>query len=439
MRGIAYSPDMRVGDIRSVGAGLVALALLLGVPAQGTVITASDNAWVLSGSGDQSEASNLTVNASSSLAYLRFDVTRLSVASNDQVYLDLYLSCALSNDTEQLVVAALLDDTSGETTWDSSMTYATRPDGTNGPPNAGTTNVVTYSGRVMPQIAGTGEGPGRRNRENPPGQVAVVIDSNVFRDLLVDDTNNELTLILYGTASESTVASLGSANLKPQLRIVRDVNVTTIHESTYGGQYAWSTASGSPSWSDVGVNAEVGKISSNSRANQFLTFALPKRPISGFRDEDTTLELVLQAQDITGWGQSMVDIWAVGYVQATNVPLTLSGVETYQLGGDSESKVGWNTGSSLTQKIYNNLTSSYASPGRYAIPPDACTALTAYINDLYENHGAQEGDFLILRANPDVESDPSKSYLFYTGDAAEAVRPSLTLSPIPSGTVILLY
>ena len=392
-------------------------------------ITASDNAWVLSGSGDQSETGTLSIRRDSNIAYLRFDISTLNVRSNDLVYLDLYLAGPASSHAERLYVDALNDGVAGETTWNAGMAYAGRPDGTGTLPNSNTTRLLTYDARVAGQAAAIGGG---RGQENPPDQISIVINNSTMQSLLASDTNDELTLIISGPQDASTLASLGSTNLNPQLRVLHETNVEVIPESTSGGEVDSTT------WNDSGTTARVG----NDPWNQILLFKLPRQPAGGFSADDTSLAFTLASNDINpgNWGFAHADLWAIGYVPANAVPLQQNEVDNYLIQTNAPpSETGWNIGTNITQKIYDNLTSPFVSDGtRLAIPPSATARLTEFINGLYVNHGAKVGDYLILRLNPDVSPDNGQEYWLYTGDASDNVKPILTLSPFPAGTLIVL-
>jgi hypothetical protein len=415
--------------------GLVLTVLTTAVWAGGgKTITASDNAYVLNGSGDQSEASSLTIRGTSRLAYLRFDTAGLSLGSEDLVYLDLYLTPQESSHAELIRVAALNDGTPGETTWNSTMTYAARPDGTTGPTNANTTAVATYHGRV----ASWNSAEGQVSPSSPPGQGAIVISNSVMRSLLADDMNGELTLILYGASSDIYASSLGSTNLHPQLRIIRKARVETIPESSYGGYYR----SDNTSWNDTGTNGIAGRVYNAS--THFLLFQLPRRPKTGFAPGDTSLEATLLSQNSrsgSDWNRILADAWAVGYVPAGDVPLTAGDVSGHHLIGNTENKAGMNLGTNLTVKLCDTFASFYSiANDRYALAPDACETLTAFINDLFDNHGAKARDYVVLRLCGDnAAAVNGTAYQFYTGNAAANQKPVLTLSAEPSGTVITLY
>jgi hypothetical protein len=343
------------------------------------------------------------------------------------VYLDLHLSFNATSHARQLKLDALNDGVAGETTWNSLMSYAGRPDGTGSLPNGNTTTLATYNGRVMQANAGSG---GPRNKENPPGQVAIVINPDDLQALIQADTNNELTLILYGTSASTDVSSLGSTNLHPQLRILRQENTAAVPESVYGGELHGL------SWNTSGTTARVGE----EPYNQILAFELPKQPAGGFKAEDTSLEVRLASHNINpgNWGLAQVDVWAIGYAPANAVPLSKTDLDSFLIQADTESKAGLNLGTNTTEKIYNNLVSPFSSSGRFAIPPEASSLLTSFINDLYLNHGVSHGDYLVLRLNPDVNADNSQVYNFNTGNASDALKPVLTLTAFPRGTVLTL-
>jgi len=399
-------------------------------PAWGeTVITASNNAFVAKGAPttDQNEAESLLVksdggNSLSRFAYMRFDVSGRN--AQDTVFLDLNL-VSVASDAVRLDVWLLNDGTAGETTWNSGMTWDTRPDGTTALPNANTTAVNSYG-------------------SNTAGIISIPIPAALWPSILSGDSNNEITLILSNDAGNSsgisTFSSIGNTGgyLKPRLRVLSQTAAETIPESGYGGRLRRDTSSGTVfTWNNGLTTAEVGQGGSGQiyRFNHFLLFQLPARPSGGFTADDTSLSLTEAGGDAWGTG-AHADIWAVGYLTAGDLASVgtqlnnggATDIDDFALiESDSETKAGWNIGGHNTVKIWDNMASGY-SVNTLGAPPDVCTNLTSFINDLFDNHGASAGDYLILRNNMDAAVGTSRNWLFYTGDAAATNKPVLTLS-----------
>jgi hypothetical protein len=404
----------------------VLLSMVMAAPAAAAMITASDNAYVRKSQGDQDEAEQLWVksngsNTNSRLAYLRFDTTGLTVNANDAVFLDLNLE-AIGSAANLLNVWSLNNGVAGETTWNSGLTYATRPDGAGNVPTAGLSALSSHD-------------------YVSAGSISIPIDTSTFQTLLAGDTNEEVTLVLSNNGSDSggvtRFSALGNTggNLEPALRVLSESNVVTIAESAYGGTLQ-ETNESSFSYDQTGSRAKVGEggASNVNEYIQMMLFELPARPAGGFQAEDTSLRITVESQDVANGGE-YADLWAIGYVPAAEIGnvganLNNGGVtdidDFFFNEADSETKIGWNIGTDNTTKIWDNLAGANSS-GTLASPVPANTALTSFINDLFDNHGASTGDFLVLRNNYDVDMTNYDDWYFYTGSATSN-QPTLTLT-----------
>ena len=183
-------------------------------PSTATIITPRDNSNVKKSepARNKDETERLEVksdgsNRNSRFAYLRFDVSGLTVDDTDTVTLDLNLEDRGTSNAATLNVWSLNDGVEGETTWDSSLTYNTRPDGTGNIPNADLTFLATYSYGIA-------------------GNISVDIDTSTFQTLLGSDTNDELTLVLSNDSGDIKAQTFFSAlgntggNYVPMLTIV---------------------------------------------------------------------------------------------------------------------------------------------------------------------------------------------------------------------------
>jgi hypothetical protein len=95
-------------------------------------IVASDNAWVDIGGGDMDESSTLRVEMNggvSHLSYLRFDMSSLAPMKTVlSAQLNLYkVAGGFWDPGPSLRLYSLTNGVAGETTWNSGMTWATRP------------------------------------------------------------------------------------------------------------------------------------------------------------------------------------------------------------------------------------------------------------------------------------------------------------------------
>lgn len=225
----------------------------------------------------------------------------------------------------------------------------------------------------------------------------------------------------------------------------------SITESLYGG--ALNEASETTfSFNQTTTVAAVGEGGSGNvnETIQMLLFQLPVRPSGGFQDSDTSLTLTLApppSTDVVTPGEH-ADLWAVGYIPAEdigNVGANLNNggvtdVDDFFLSEtDTETKAGWNIGSDTTVKIWDNL-ADLSSSGTLTSSAAANTALTAFIDDLFLNHGATAGDYLLLRVNYDVNMTDYDNWVFYTGNASSG-QPELMLTfitpPSPSLPVVV--
>jgi len=420
------------------------LLLIWTVPATGATITASDNAFVRRNQAttDQDETEQLMIksngsNGYSRLGYLRFDVTGLTINANDAVFLDLNLESVGTENANVLNVWSLNNGVAGETTWNSGLTYASRPDGTGNVPN-GNLGTVSSHGYVS------------------SGSISIPIDTSTFQTLLTNDTNDELTLVLSNNSShkgaQTRFSALGNSggNLEPTLRVLPESSVVTITESQYGGTLQEQSES-TFVYSQTGSTAKVGE-GGTSNANEYIQmmlFELPAQPAGGFQAQDTSLRLTIESDDVVNGGEH-ADLWAIGYVPAAeigNVGANLNdgGVtdidDFFMSESNTETKAGWNIGTN-TVKVWDNLAGAKSS-GTLASPVPANSALTSFINDLYDNHGAVAGDYLVLRNNYDVNMTNYDDWYFYTytGSAASN-QPTLTLTvagapPIPEPMTML--
>lgn len=411
---------------------LLALSLFVGVNIESTIadiLTASDNAYVRKSQGDQDESEVLQIksngnNSNSRLGYLRFDTSGLTINPNDAVFLDLNLDTVGSGSLNQLNVWSLNNGVAGETTWDSSLTYGTRPDGTGNVPNANLGTLSSY-GYVN------------------PGNISVPIDTGTFQTLLTGDTNNEVTLVLSNNSShdggQTRFSALGNTggNLEPTIRVISESNAVTITESQYGGTLSEQNES-TFSYDQSGSRAKVGEGGSgnNTEYIQMMLFELPEQPTGGFQAEDTSLRITIESQDVANSGQN-ADIWAIGYVPAeeigdvgTNLNNgSVTDIDDFFLNeADTEISEGWNIGSDNTVKIWDDLASNN-SLGTLGSPVPANSALTDFINNMFDNHGASAGDFLVLRNNYDVDMSNYDDWYFYTGSATNG-QPLLTLTAV---------
>lgn len=404
--------------------------------AWGETITASDNAYVLNSSpyGDQDESESLLLKDNggggmSRLTYLRFDVSERK--AQDTVILDLNLK-SIAADARRMDLWVLNDGVSGETTWNSVMGWYDRPDGTGALPNENTTAVNSYG-------------------YNDTGIISIPILPATWQTILSGDSNGQITLILCNDANNgsasSFISSIGNTDgyLKPRLRVLRENQVEIIPESTYGGDLERDGHnSGNMLYHQTWITARIGTGGSSSLDdfNQMLFFQLPKRPVGGFKAEATSFRIKLSDEDV---GSNHADLWGIGYVPAEDVEtvgdhLNEGGVtdidDFFLRDSDTETKVGWNIGTHNTQKIWDDAAGMYMI-ATLGSPPAINTNLTAFINDLFVNHGAAAGDYLVLRLNHDATMGHVNNWTFFTGNDANN-KPVLTLSRALDGTVLLI-
>ncbi len=415
------------------------LVLALAVPSSAGPITASDNAYVKKGEEDKDDDNRLMVksngaNGNSRIGYLRFGVGGTTVGPLDTVTLDMHLVGKGSGNLNTLNVYSLTeDDVEAETTWNSVMTWDGRPSGTTNLPNANVTVLNTYDYADL-----------------STGEIGLTLPTDRVRTLLAADTNDEVTVVLFNNSShnggQTSFAAIGNSDnyLEPTLTIDPRAPGTyvTVVESAYGGTLQEDDQTpGSPySYNQSTTHAVVGNHGGDARwdAIQMLLFELPDRPAGGFQAEDTSFEITVERNDDA---DSNADLWAIGYVPAEDIGdvganLNNAGVtdidDFYLKGSDLETEVGWNIDGDLTEKVWDNMATPSSTVGPLFSPAAANTALTDFINDLFENHGASAGDYLVLRNTYDGGMANYDDYHFYTGSAASD-QPVLTLTvPEPS-------
>jgi hypothetical protein len=419
----------------------VLIFCLAGPAVHALELEASDNAFVYKGAAttDQDESQSLRVKSDGAdpntrLAYLRFDVSGVATNAGDSVFLDINLT-TVASDAVRLDVWSLNDAVATETTWGSGLTYNTRPDGTGNVPNGNTGGTaIGVHGYV-----GT-------------GQISIPISNATFMSLMAGDTNDELTFILANDTDANDVSFVSSldntgGNPTPTLRVLSVNKVETIVESGYGGSLR-EVSESSFTYAQSGSQAKVGEggTGNDTEYIQILMFELPVRPPDGFRPEDTSLTLTIASEDVETTGEH-ADLWAVGYVPAENIGdvganLNNGGVtdidDFFLSEADTETKVGWNIGADNTEKLWDDLVSQF-SLSSVASPPAANSNLTAFVNDLYLNHGAAAGDYLVLRVNYDVDMTNYDDWTFYTGDeASDSLKPRLTLSAVENSGLMFI-
>lgn len=169
---------------------------------EAATIIASDNAFVRNNANatiDQDESEVLLVksngsNINSRLTYLRFDVTALSgyVAGTD-ASLSLQLIAGVLSDTFYLY--AVNDGVATETSWNSSLTWNARPDGT------GNLAVATGNANTSSLLASF-------SYDGTPG-ISMTFDlKDKLAGLLAADTNGELTFVISSVSENTSFASL---------------------------------------------------------------------------------------------------------------------------------------------------------------------------------------------------------------------------------------
>ncbi len=411
------------------------LCLAMAVPATAASITASDNAFVRKNQAttDQDETEQLMIksngtNSYSRIGYLRFDTSGLTVNATDTVTLDINVEAIGTGNSNTLNVWSLNNGVSGETTWNSGLTWNTRPDGTGNVPTASLTALTSYG-------------------YTSTGNVRISVPASTFQTLLANDTNNEVTLVLSNNSSHNTAqtrfSALGNTGgyLEPTLR-VDPLGPGTTLESGYGGEL--TRMSGSTfSFNQSGTTARAGEGGSgnNQRYNHMMLFQLPEQPTGGFLPEDTSFALTIDHKNNSP--NQHADLWAVGYVPAADIGDvganlnngSITDIDDFFLTGtNSETKDGWNIGTDNTVKVWDNMAGLY-STGRLISAAGTDAALTDFINDLYDSHGASAGDYLVLRANTDADMNNYSRWWFNTGSAASN-QPTLTLTvAAPPGVI----
>jgi hypothetical protein len=422
------------------------LSILIGGSAffvSAEVITAVDNAYVRKGvpDTDQDDSSRLLLksngsNGESRLAYLRFITSGLIINSNDVIFLDLHLTL-FGADASKLDVWALNNNASGETGWTAAMTWNTQPAGITSLPHASVSPVCSW-------------GYGDTN-----GQLSIHISTSLFQTLLANDTNGQLTFILSNNSGSSDIpqfASIGSTGglIKPRLRIIREKDAEIINESGTGGQLTErSETTFLYNKSSTRVSIGEGNTSNMDEMIQMFLFKLPRRPVGGFLDTDTSFRLITTTNgNDAATSDPGVDLWGIGYIPAAalssvGTSLNNAGVtdidDFFLSETETETKVGWNMGTNKTVKIMDDLAtpnSDLDNATPLSTTPAANTTLTAFIDNLFTKHGAVEGDYVVFRANYDIDMANFQTFAFYTGDSS-TYKPALTLTRYKAkGTVI---
>jgi hypothetical protein len=407
------------------------------------VITAVDNAYVRKGvpDTDQNDSSRLLLKSNSSdgesrLAYLRFNTSGLNINSNDVIFLDLHLTL-FGADASRLDVWALNNNASRETTWSSNMTWNTQPAGITSLPHASVSAVCSW-------------GYGDTN-----GQLSIHISTTLFQTLLANDTNGQLTFILSNNSGSTDIpqfASIGSTGglIKPRLRIIREEDAEIINESGSGGQLTERSET-TFYYNKSTTKASVGEGNTNNMDEmiQMFLFRLPRRPVGGFLDTETSFRLITTTNgNDAATSDPGVDLWGIGYIPAAalssvGTSLNNAGVtdidDFFLSEAETETKVGWNMGTNTTVKIMDDLAtpnSDLDNATPLSTTPAANTTLTAFIDNLYTKYGAKEGDYVVFRANYDIDMANFQTFVFYTGDSG-TYKPTLTLTRYKAkGTVI---
>lgn len=165
-------------------------------------IAASDNAFVRNNANaaiDQDESEILLIksngsNTNSRLTYLRFDVSSLSgYEAGADASLSLQLINGVLADTFYLY--AIDDGLATETSWDSSLTWNTRPDGT------ANLAVATGNTNTSSQLASFAY-------DGTPG-ISMTFDlTGVLDGLLTADTNDQISFVIASVSENTTFASL---------------------------------------------------------------------------------------------------------------------------------------------------------------------------------------------------------------------------------------
>jgi hypothetical protein len=197
-------------------------------------------------------------------------------------------------------------------------------------------------------------------------------------------------------------------------------DIVTIAESGNGGTLR--DISGTISYLKGSSTGNVGEggPGNNTQGSMLLFFELPAQPSSGFVSADTSLQISVASHDVANAGQN-ADLWAIGYVPAVDIGSIGSNIgnggvtdvdDFFLSAANTENRNGWNLTAANTTKIWDDMADNTSS-GALTAPGSANTALTTFINALFNTHGATEGDYLVLRVNYDTNMTDYDNWEFF--------------------------
>jgi len=137
-----------------------------------------------------------------------------------------------------------------------------------------------------------------------------------------------------------------------------------------------------------------------------------------------------------------VDIYGLGYLSSTP---SLQGV--WQLASDTETRngntLGTNLGTDLPVKLVNNAVTAGTSMTVNSTTVVTGANLVDFLNDLYSTYGAEAGDYVVFRINPDADGiTPAGANIRYGGSHqpdARRTRLDVTIVPEVSGVLLTAF
>jgi len=205
-----------------------------------------------------------------------------------------------------------------------------------------------------------------------------------------------------GTAmANSHVDAFGAGTSPPvELRLNSHSNDGAIYKKTNGATGRFTTT-------DL-ITGVGGDAAGGQQHNGILFFQLPDLSAVGKENlQSAALELTVQIGG--NFDVANIDVWGLGYLNTSGNTLPTSD-PAWILLADNEMRdgdtLGTNIGSERPTKIIDDLiaATTSANVGDVLVTNAAQgQVLLAHVLSLYEDHGAEAGDYAVFRINPDAD------------------------------------
>jgi len=183
----------------------------------------------------------------------------------------------------------------------------------------------------------------------------------------------------------------------------------------------------------------TGGSSGNVDYSGIVFFQLPDRSADPF----DTARLEFSVLSYRNALAANVDIWGLGYV--TGTPALASG---WVLTSDTETRNGNDLGTNIGTALPTKIVDDFVVPGLGLVAGDrlvtdslASPTLVDFLNSLYDDYGAQPGDYAVVRLNTDVDFNAVGNDHRFGASSSTDREPLLVLTqsqPVPEPATLAL-